>query len=70
MKVECVLAEGADIKSVRAKVLSVSGDVDGLDSLISAPVVVDGEVEPNIALRLDNGILRMRYMYGTTVVIR
>lgn len=70
LRIEVLLADGADMRDVRAKVLAVTGEIEGAESLVSASVFVDGVSVPNIKLRLDDGALSLRYMRGTTVVIR
>jgi hypothetical protein len=70
LKVEVLLAADADVRDVRAKVLAVTGEIEGVESLASASVFVDGVSVPNIKLRLDDGALSLRYMRGTTVVFR
>jgi hypothetical protein len=70
LKVEVLLTDGADVRDVRAKVLTVTGEIEGVESLASASVFVDGVSVPNIRLRLEGKELSLRYMRGTTVVIR
>ena len=70
LKIDVLLADGADVRDVKAKVLTVSGEIEGAESLVSASVFVDGVSVPNIKLRLDDGALSLRYMRGTTVVLR
>ena len=68
--IEVLLPSDADVRDVRAKVLTVTGDVEGFDSLMSATVVVDEVTVPNIKLRFADNELSLRYMRGTTVVVR
>ena len=70
LRIEVLLADGADMRDVRAKMLAVTGEIEGMESLVSASVFVDGVSVPNIKLRLDDGALSLRYMRGTTVVFR
>ena len=70
IKIDVLLADGADVRDVRAKVLTVTGEIEGVESLVSASVFVDGVSVPNIRLRLEGKELSLRYMRGTAVVIR
>lgn len=70
LKIDVLLAADADVRDAKAKVLTVSGEIEGAESLVSASVFVDGVSVPNIKLRLDGGALSLRYMRGTTVVLR
>ena len=70
VKVEALLADGADVRNVRAKVLAVTGEIEGVESLVSASVYVDGVPVPNIRLKFEGRELSLRYMRGTTVVLR
>ena len=70
LKIDVLLADGADVRDAKAKVLTISGEIEGAESLVSASVFVDGVSVPNIKLRLDGGALSLRYMRGTTVVLR
>jgi hypothetical protein len=70
IKIDVLLSADADVRDAKAKVLTVSGEIEGAESLVSASVFVDGVSMPNIKLRLDDGAFSLRYMRGTTVVFR
>lgn len=70
IKIDVLLAADADVRDAKAKILTVSGEIEGAKLLVSASVFVDGVSVPNIRLRLDGKELSLRYMRGTTVVFR
>ena len=70
IKIDVLLAADADVCDAKAKILTVSGEIEGAKLLVSASVFVDGVSVPNIRLRLDGKELSLRYMRGTTVVLR
>lgn len=70
LRVDVILADGADVRNVRAKVLEVTGEIVGVQALAAASAFVDGVSVPNIRLRLDGNKVSLRYMRGTTVVLR
>jgi hypothetical protein len=70
LKIEVLLPANADVRNVRANVLMFTKPVENIGSILSASVFADGVLVPNIKLKYKDNKLSLRYMRGTTMVIR
>ena len=64
------LAEGESVTETKAEMFTVDGVLSGIENLSSAKILADGVSVPNIKLRFKDNGLSLRYMRGTTMVIR
>jgi autotransporter-associated beta strand protein len=70
LKIEVLLPANADVRNVRANVITFTKPVENIGPILSASVFADGVLVPNIKLKYKDNKLSLRYMRGTTMVIR
>jgi cytoskeletal protein CcmA (bactofilin family) len=70
MVIDVDLAEGESVTEAKAEMFTVDGALSGIENLSSAKILADGVSVPNIKLRFKDNGLSLRYMRGTTMVIR
>ena len=64
------LLAGASVQDVKADVLTVAGSVTGGGNVAGATVLVNGVATPAVVARLQGSTLSVRFLRGTSVIIR
>ena len=61
---------GAAARDIRARVLTVEGELTGGANISGATVLVNGEALPAVKISLSGKTVSLRYRRGTTLVFR